>query len=111
VTAARRQSLRTRQRETREVLTDEPIGEELPAPNSTDERLLQAERASALRDAVRRLPTRQRDLLEALMSTPDCSYAEVARTLDMPVGSIGPTRERGLSRLRRDERLSRIVTG
>jgi DNA-directed RNA polymerase specialized sigma24 family protein len=30
----------------------------------------------------------------------DCSYAEISDVLDMPVGSIGPTRGRCLERLR-----------
>ena len=32
-------------------------------------------------------------------------YTEVAETLNVPVGSIGPTRQRAVNRLRRDPRL------
>ena len=32
---------------------------------------------------------------------PDASYAEIAAALDMPIGSIGPTRMRCLEHLRR----------
>jgi DNA-directed RNA polymerase specialized sigma24 family protein len=34
------------------------------------------------------------------MTTPPLRYAEVAAVLDMPVGSIGPTRARCLHQLR-----------
>jgi DNA-directed RNA polymerase specialized sigma24 family protein len=43
-----------------------------------------------------------RELLLALYFQPESSsYAEVAARLDMPIGSIGPTRARCLKRLRR----------
>jgi RNA polymerase sigma factor (sigma-70 family) len=48
-----------------------------------------------------RLPAGCRRLLEALYLRGPRSYAEVAEELDIPVGSIGPTRSRCLERLRR----------
>ena len=39
-------------------------------------------------------------LLRILMADPPPSYQDVAETLTMPVGSIGPTRARCLDRLR-----------
>ena len=45
-------------------------------------------------------PSRQR-LLRVLMADPPPSYQEAAAALDMPVGSLGPTRGRCLDRLRR----------
>jgi hypothetical protein len=38
--------------------------------------------------------------LRVLMATPRPNYLEVSAALDMPVGSIGPTRQRCLRRLR-----------
>jgi RNA polymerase sigma factor (sigma-70 family) len=108
-TTARRQALRLRVRETREVPTEADLAERRAAPDCLETAVVEAERGRALREAVQRLPHRQRALLEAFITAPDQSYAEVSRTLDMPVGSIGPTRERGLSRLRRDERLTSVV--
>jgi RNA polymerase sigma factor (sigma-70 family) len=55
-----------------------------------------------VRAALRRLPHHQERLLRALMAGPQPSYREVARTLGIPHGSIGPTRRRALSQLRRD---------
>jgi DNA-directed RNA polymerase specialized sigma24 family protein len=40
-------------------------------------------------------------LLRALAYAPEASYGEVSAALDIPVGSIGPTRSRCLQYLRR----------
>ena len=39
-------------------------------------------------------------LLRAMMADPEPTYEEVSRALDMPIGSIGPTRQRALACLR-----------
>jgi len=65
-----------------------------------DERLLAAERAEAVRDALSRLPWHWRRLVELLMADPPASYAEISDQLGVPVGSIGPTRGRCMARLR-----------
>ena len=46
------------------------------------------------------LSTNQRLLMRMLMADPRPSYAEVSRTLSIPLGSIGPTRARCLARMR-----------
>jgi RNA polymerase sigma factor (sigma-70 family) len=74
--------------------TDEPSGDEV------DRGLLDAERHEALREAFSSLPSRCQQVLRLLMSDPAPSYVEVAAALDMPVGSIGPTRGRCLACLR-----------
>ena len=109
VTTMQRQSLRTRQREVRELLVEEPLDSQQPAVDCVASEVEEAELGVALRRAVRRLEGRQRALLETLIAAPDISYAEVSAGLDMPVGSIGPTRERGLARLRRDRELALAV--
>jgi RNA polymerase sigma factor (sigma-70 family) len=65
-----------------------------------DERLLAAERAEVVREALTNLPRRWQRLLEMLMADPPASYAEISDQLGLPVGSIGPTRGRCLARLR-----------
>jgi DNA-directed RNA polymerase specialized sigma24 family protein len=77
--------------------------------NPTEEAVLRAERehqdaeeAAALWRAAQRLPGRCRQLLRILMASPPPSYAEVAAALDVPIGSIGPTRARCLERLRQE---------
>jgi RNA polymerase sigma factor (sigma-70 family) len=59
-----------------------------------------AERAAALWRAFERLSARCRELLRVLMAVPPPSYGEVAAALEIPIGSIGPTRARCLQRLR-----------
>ena len=67
-----------------------------------DEDLLSLERRHTLQQALERLDERGRRLLEALFLTDNPpSYQEIARSLDMPEGSIGPTRARCLEKLRR----------
>jgi len=64
--------------------------------------------ATAVREAISRLPEQQRHLLTALLNAAASSghgYSEIARAMSIPVGSIGPTRQRALGRLRRDPRL------
>jgi RNA polymerase sigma factor (sigma-70 family) len=65
-----------------------------------DERLLAAERAQMVREALSCLPWRSQQLIELLMADPPVSYAEISDQLGLPVGSIGPTRSRCLARLR-----------
>ena len=63
--------------------------------------MLADERDAALWRALDQMPERCRALIRVLMASPPPSYAEVAAALDMPIGSIGPTRQRCLDRLRR----------
>jgi RNA polymerase sigma factor (sigma-70 family) len=72
-----------------------------PAPDAT---LLANERDDALWSALAALPERDRRLLRMLMADPAPSYGEISAALQMPIGSIGPTRERALQRLRREVR-------
>ena len=65
-----------------------------------DERILADERDQVVRDALTHLPGRWQRLLELLMADPPASYADISSELDLPVGSIGPTRGRCLARLR-----------
>lgn len=69
---------------------------------------LNSDRAARLWRAFGELPARCRELLRILIASPPPSYAEVAAAMDMPVGSIGPTRARCLQRLR--ERLTGEVS-
>jgi RNA polymerase sigma factor (sigma-70 family) len=49
---------------------------------------------------VEELPPRQRDLLRALYAVDELTYAEISVRTGLPVGAIGPTRQRALRRLR-----------
>lgn len=64
-----------------------------------DERLLEAEEHKALWRAFGRLSGRCQQLLRVIFADPPPSYAEMSAALDIPVGSIGPTRARCLANL------------
>ena len=65
-----------------------------------DESLLADERRRALLEGLAELSAHQRDLLLMLNADPPYAYAEISSALNIPVGSIGPTRSRILARLR-----------
>ena len=109
-TTARRECLRTIGRNRRHVLTDQETNQQPaePVPTPEDDALA-SERQALLRAALAELPPRCQELLRVLTADPAPSYEAVSAALDMPVGSIGPTRARCLERLRRSARLAGIV--
>lgn len=102
MTTARHECLRTLRVGGRTIPVDPQESRQLErsAPDDVDVELLEAERHQALRDGLAELSPPQRALLELLATDPPLSYAEVAQRLDIPVGSIGPTRARALEKLR-----------
>lgn len=101
VTTARRESLRTLRGAQRDVPVGvEVLGADCAVGDDLAEPLLQAEQGARLWGAFSTLPTLCRSLLRVLLADPAPSYAEVSAALDMPVGSIGPRRQRCLERLR-----------
>jgi RNA polymerase sigma factor (sigma-70 family) len=62
--------------------------------------LLIAERDDALWRSFSRLRASDQALLRLLTADPRPPYEEIAAALDMPIGSIGPTRQRAVARLR-----------
>jgi RNA polymerase sigma factor (sigma-70 family) len=109
VTTTRREAMRTLQRAVREVLTDDTAAIDEPDVAGPETAVIARERRLALRGAVRRLPGRQRDVVASLLCSPSATYERVAVQLAMPMGSIGPTRDRALARLREDRELERAV--
>ncbi|WP_433502077.1 RNA polymerase sigma factor [Pseudonocardia halophobica] len=98
-TTARHECLRALRGRVRVVPLDES-GPEPPTDHpDPDDALLRAEAAEAVRHGLAELPPVQRDLLALLAAEPDLTYRQIGRRLGMPVGSIGPTRARGLARL------------
>ena len=101
-TTVRRECLRILRRGKREqpAFDDEGLPDVVDDAPGLDAALLDSERDAALWRAMEQMPERCRLLLRVLMASPPPSYAEVAAALDMPIGSIGPTRQRCLDRLR-----------
>ena len=65
-----------------------------------DTQLLALEQRDRIHAALERLPSRCAQLLRVLMAQEVPNYQRVAELMDMPVGSIGPTRARCLVKLR-----------
>lgn len=101
-TTARRECLRVLRRADRTL----PFGDDAPEGESSElppgDALLVRERDDALWRGFARLRTSDQALLRLLMAEPRPPYEEIAAALDMPIGSIGPTRQRALDRLRRE---------
>jgi RNA polymerase sigma factor (sigma-70 family) len=100
----RHESLRQASRSRRTGPVDALVVAELIADRSDppDVDLIAAERHTALLEAMAELPENQRRLLELLTIDPPLPYSEIAVRLGIPIGSIGPTRNRALQRLRRN---------
>jgi RNA polymerase sigma factor (sigma-70 family) len=118
-TTARREALRLARAGARTVPTAEldmatMAGTDDQSPERAvvqrEQEALDAQRARQVWAEFQELPERCRQLLRVLMTVPPPSYVEVAAALDMPIGSIGPTRGRCLRQLR--EKLARRgITG
>lgn len=102
-TTARHESLRVIRSQARQVVTGDPSVFEEPDAlvPAMDAGLVRDERRAALWEAFRSLPPHCQRLLRFLMAEPEPTYADVTAALDMPLGSIGPTRRRCLEHLRR----------
>lgn len=108
-TTARREALRVASSSARTVPTGDERLLDRPEEDDSPERLaldreqsrLDRTRDRTLWRAFRVLPDRCQGLLRLLMADPAPNYAEVSAALDLPVGSIGPTRRRCLDHLRR----------
>jgi RNA polymerase sigma factor (sigma-70 family) len=83
-------------------------GRELPTidvdmtepPEPIEDKLLEAQRKAALARALETLPVRQRSLMQVLIQDPAPSYEAASTMLGMAIGSVGPTRQRSIDRLR-----------
>jgi len=115
-TTGRRESLRVLRARQRERPTDSEQLFDRPVEPVNEQRLVAAERRAALGErraalamALEQLPGRQRVLLSMVFADAASSYQTISSSLDLPIGSIGPTRGRALARLRRDHNLVNAV--
>ncbi len=90
----------TREDEESDAVPEWDIADDGPSPEESLDELQQAHR---MRLGLERMDERCRELLRLLFQDEDdaVAYDEVARRLNMPVGSIGPTRSRCLDKLRK----------
>jgi len=102
-TSARREAWRAGRQASRErPVEDQVLAYGLPDHESPEEQVILEDEAEALRRALGQLPERCQKLLRIVAAGPRPNYNDVAETLGMPVGSIGPTRGRCLEKLRHE---------
>lgn len=101
VATARNEAIRMSRYRSRERPTEDTAVEEPAADRDHPEiaLLLDEERRGVLR-AFTQLSHRCQRILRVLAACPVTSYEDVAKELDMPVGSLGPTRGRCLKQMR-----------
>jgi RNA polymerase sigma factor (sigma-70 family) len=101
--------MRRRQRTTPSALLDEVLDGEHVV--DFDAGLIQDERLRVVGEAYLELSERCRALLRLLAVDPPLGYDEIAQVLATPRGSIGPTRQRCLDKLRQHPAMLRIREG
>ncbi|MBA2552786.1 MAG: sigma-70 family RNA polymerase sigma factor [Geodermatophilaceae bacterium] len=98
---ARREAWRTAQQRSRANPTEDTVIEmSLPPARSTESEVLETVAQRSLWQNVGKLDERCQHLLRVVAFQERPDYATLATQLDMPIGSIGPTRSRCLSKLR-----------
>ncbi|HEY6793763.1 MAG TPA: sigma-70 family RNA polymerase sigma factor [Kineosporiaceae bacterium] len=115
VTICRRECFRLLTRRSGEVLLAEPEDHERASSGALGggapdpcEVVARRDERTRLREAIDALPPRPRSVLTAMLTQETEGYAEIARQLGVPIGSLGPTRNRALARLRTDPRLALV---
>jgi RNA polymerase sigma factor (sigma-70 family) len=98
-TTARNECLRVLRKSGRQVVMAD-VPEVSGAGDDVARGLVAAEDHAAFVQALERVPARCQTLLRLMVADPPLSYDEIAEILDMPKGSIGPTRGRCLDHLR-----------
>lgn len=101
-TTARHECFRVMRRAGRQVVTAEvPEVESVDDADAVVDALAAADDRSAVLLALQRIPARCQELLRLLASEPALSYDEIAATMEVPRGWVGPTRGRCINHLRR----------
>ncbi len=111
-TTTRRECGRALRAAGRPALTQVCDTENVPDTNQNgiaERELLIHEHKAALRAAFRDLPPDCQRLLALLIADPPLSYAQISATLGIPVGSIRPSRERCLAKLRHHPAIASLI--
>lgn len=100
-TCARREAWRAGKAQRRADVTDtEELEPQLPTAESAEASAARSDEAQRLWSAVAQLAERCRRLLRVIAFDDRPDYARIAKDMSMPIGSIGPTRQRCLAKLR-----------
>lgn len=98
---ARNESLRVLKKQRSQTPVSFEIDLSDPTEQSFDENLVEDETERAVLRAFTRLPEESQQLLRLFIAEPPIDYATIADLVGKPIGSLGPTRQRILERLRR----------
>lgn len=102
-TTARREAWRTARMAGRQLpAEDEALARRLPDTPAPEQQVVLDDRNARLWACLGRLPERCQRLLRVVAAESRPDYSTIAVDLEMPVGSIGPTRGRCLEKLRRE---------
>jgi RNA polymerase sigma factor (sigma-70 family) len=107
-TTCERESRRVRARAARQVPTEGELFDRIPDPVDVEEHVVRMIPDRTLKSALALLSERCQFLLRLLVF--DVPYEEIGETMQMPIGSIGPTRQRCLDKLRELMLSARIKT-
>lgn len=103
VTTSRRECLRVIERRAKDApsidMSEFEFGAD-PAQTAPDADLLAAERRAVVRAGFAQIPENCQKLLALVVMADEVSYAQISAKLNIPTGSIGPTRSRCLDKLR-----------
>jgi RNA polymerase sigma factor (sigma-70 family) len=100
VTTSTRESYATTRRRSRELPTAAVHDLADPGTLADLDALLDIQAATAaLHRMIRVLPARERQLMELLLHPAELTYRQISQALEMPVGAIGPVRQRAIRRL------------
>jgi RNA polymerase sigma factor (sigma-70 family) len=100
-TAARREAWRVSKAATRtRPVEDDVLDARMPVQVSPEAAVVTDDENHRLWQALGQLPERCQKLLRIVAWEPRPDYSAVAETMQMPIGSIGPTRRRCLDKLR-----------
>jgi RNA polymerase sigma factor (sigma-70 family) len=102
-TTAKRECLRLIRRRGREVGTPDEFFAAFADDDAAgpEQQVTQDAMAGLLWEFVAELPGKAQELLKVAVGNDRLAYAEISMATGMPIGSIGPTRGRYLTRLRR----------
>jgi RNA polymerase sigma factor (sigma-70 family) len=106
-TTARNESLAIIKRNRRALAADPT---DTWASGDHAERIVDSELKQAIHESFKLLSEACQQLLRLLTADPPLSYEDVATVLDMPMGSIGPNRQRCLERLRSNRSMRPFMT-
>ena len=112
ITTCRRESIRQMRERRRHLSLDESLSGGAAAQDPHGDPIdwvQQQDLAVRLHRILAELPSRQKLVMRGLMRHGHEGYAQASRQLGIPVGSLGPTRNRALQRLRADTRVRALA--